>query len=413
MSKSNLYKTAVVVIAILLSFSSLNAKPKKKCKDLNLPIREIMDKYYADGQFYFGASSMQKYWNKPDKLATQFYKEFSYNTPENSFKISTVFNADGTGTDRYKSEEYQYFIEQARKHKQVIRAHGPISPQTNNWSKEDKRTPEELEALLTRFMTLLSIDLEKNKDVVKWMDVVNESFTGSNQTGIGYNKQETEDIIPYRTYDWFGPRKGVKKWENPWSAMGFDTVQINGQTLDIPKHIVKSFRIATDLAPGVKLIWNDHGKVINPKLYDKLKLSVQYLRSQGMRVDGIGWQAHVDMGWEKDPENIQNLENLIDWCYQNKLEFHITELDVTISQTPDAEKLVNTRAEQAATFAAMTEVVLKKVGKGAAGLNVWTMYDHNSATGTQFSGLFDKYGIPTPAYFKVKELLIKYGKMRK
>ncbi len=413
MSKSNLYKTAVAVIAILLSVSSLNAEPKKNCKDMNLPIREIMNKYYADGQFYFGASSMQKYWKNPDKLATQFFKEFSYNTPENSFKISTVFNGDGTGKDRYKSEEHQYFIEQARKHKQIIRAHGPVSPQTNNWSKEDNRTPEELDGLLTRFMTLLSIDLEKDKDVVKWMDVVNESFTGSNQTGIGYNKQETEDIIPYRTFDWFGPRKGVKKWENPWSAMGFDTVQINGQTLDVPKHIVKSFRIATDLAPSVKLIWNDHGKVINPKLYDKLKLSVQYLRSQGMRVDGIGWQAHVDMGWEKDTENIKNLENLIDWCYQNKLEFHITELDVTISQTPDAEKLIKTRNEQAATFAAMTETILKKVGKGAAGLNVWTMYDHNSATGTQFSGLFDKEGTPTPAYFKVKELLIKYGKMQK
>jgi len=61
----------------------------------------------------------------------------------------------------------------------------------------------------------------------------------------------------------------------------------------------------------------------------------------------------------------------------------------------------------------MTETILKKVGKGAAGLNVWTMYDHNSATGTQFSGLFDKDGIPTRAYFKVKELLIKYGKIRK
>ena len=154
MSKKNFYKTLAVAIALLVAFSSLSAKSNKKKKDIDLPIREIIAKYYADGQFYFGASSMQKYWKNPDKMATQFYKEFSYNTPENSFKLSTVFVKDGTGTDRYKSEEYQYFIEQARKHKQTIRAHGPISPQTNNWSKEDNRTPEELEALLTCFMTL-------------------------------------------------------------------------------------------------------------------------------------------------------------------------------------------------------------------------------------------------------------------
>jgi len=406
-------KLIVSAISLLLLFTNVSAKPKKNYKDIDLPIREIMDKYYADGQFYFGASSMQKYWKNPDKLATRFFKEFSYNTPENSFKISTVFAKDGAGADRYRSEEYHYFIEQARKHKQIIRAHGPISPQTNNWSKEDNRTPEELDGLLTRFMTNLSKDLEKNKDVVKWMDVVNESFTGSNQKGIGYNKTETEDIVLYKTYDWFGPRQGVKKWENPWTAMGFDTVQIDGQTLDMPKHIVKAFSIANKYAPGVKLIWNDHGKVINPKLYDKLKLSVKYMRSIGLRVDGIGWQAHVDMGWENDPENIKNLENVIDWCYANKLEFHITELDVTISNKPDAEGLVKTRNEQADTFVAVLETMLKKVGKGAAGLNVWTMYDHNSATGTQFAGLFDKDGKENLAYFKVKELLIKYGNKKK
>lgn len=394
--------------------SNLHARSNKDNKDIDLPIREIIAKYYTN--FYVGASSKQSYWKNPDKKSKDYYNEFSYNTPENSFKISTVYYKDGLGDDKYKSEEYLYFIEQARIHKQVIRAHGPISPQTNKWSKEDYRTPAELNGLLTRYTTNLYNDLEANKDVVKWVDVVNECFAGGNQKGIGYDGKGTEDTVLYRAYDWFGPRKGNSQWENPWTILGFDTVNFNNQPLIIPKYIVKAFQNATKYAPDIKHIWNDHGKVINPMMYEKLEQSVLYLRSLGLKVDGIGWQAHVEMGWEKNPENIKNLENVIDWCYQNKLEFHITELDVTVAtnrgkQNYDYEKLTNTREEQANTFAAIFETMLKKVGKGATAINMWTMNDHTNG-GITFSGLFDKEGKPNPSYYKVKELLIKYGKMQ-
>lgn len=412
-------KYQLLAPAMVLAFLGLaplvESKPTDDKGDMKLSIRQLIAKYYTN--FNVGASSKQEYWKHPDARAARFFNEFSYNTPENSFKISTLYNKDGRAGDEYKSDEYLYFIQQARKYKQVIRAHGPISPQTNKWSKEDSRTPNELDGLLTLHLTKLCQDLEKNRDVVTRMDVVNECFAASNLKGIGYDGVGKEDNVIYRSDDWFGPRKGNMQWENPWPILGFDTVKINGQELVIPKYIVKAFTIATKNAPGVKLIWNDHGKVIDPKLYAKLELCVLYLRSIGLRVDGIGWQGHVDIGWEKEPTNIKNLENVIDWCHQNKLEFHVTELDVTVATKRgaeffDTEKLASTRQGQSETFAAVLETLLKKVDMGAASLNFWTMYDH-CKQGVTFAGLFDNEGNPNPAYTRVKELLIEYGKKKK
>ena len=130
----------------------------------------------------------------------------------------------------------------------------------------------------------------------------------------------------------------------------------------------------------------------------------------GLRVDAIGWQAHVDLGWEKEPQNIENLNKVIDWCYENNFEFHITELDVTINkktENMDEESLNETRQEQANTICALSEVMLKKIGKGATGINFWTMSDHFNG-GNTFAVLFDINGNPNPAYYQFKDLLLKY-----
>ena len=33
-------------------------------------------------------------------------------------------------------------------------------------------------------------------------------------------------------------------------------------------------------------------------MWQKVKAVVRYLREQGLRVDGIGWQAHIDVAWK-------------------------------------------------------------------------------------------------------------------
>lgn len=84
---------------------------------------------------------------------------------------------------------------------------------------------------------------------------------------------------------------------------------------------------ANKYAPDVKKVLNNQ-RDPSDLVWDKLKYTIKYLRSVAERVDGIGWQAHVSLGWENDPEKVEGLKRQIEWAHANHLEFHITELDV-------------------------------------------------------------------------------------
>ena len=401
-------KICFVGAIVGLNTSCTTSKVKSKSEQTaDLSIRQIMDKQYRNGRFYVGCSSRKRYFSTPDTNARNFFNEFSYNTPENSFKQAVVFQAPNASWET-GALEYRYFIKKARETKQVIRAHSPISPQVSTWARDDSRTAQELENNLTFFMTEMSKDLEANKDVVKWMDVVNETLNTSNTKGLNYDGTGGENIINFQIGSWMGPKKGNNTWENPWTIMGFDTVKVNSEPFVIPKYIIKSFELANKYAPNIKKIWNTHGKTVELIGFEKQKKAISYLRSKGLAVDGIGWQAHVKLGWEKDPNNIKDLETMIDWCFQNKLEFHVTELDVQVATGTDLNKLQTTRAEQAETINAVVEVLLKKIDKGAVSVNFWTKYDRMADGGT-IGCLFDTSEKPNIAYFKLKELLSKYG----
>ena len=58
-----------------------------------------------------------------------------------------------------------------------------------------------------------------------------------------------------------------------------------------------------------------------------------YLKENGYRVDGIGWQAHLK-DFEKLALNKEKLDfftSLIDWSHRNGLDFHVTEMDYRIN----------------------------------------------------------------------------------
>lgn len=48
--------------------------------------------------------------------------------------------------------------------------------------------------------------------------------------------------------DWFGPREGTDKWENPWTILGYD----EESELRVPLYIDKAFEIANKYAPDHK-----------------------------------------------------------------------------------------------------------------------------------------------------------------
>ena len=378
---------------------------------MTLPIQDLLKECYPENAFLFGAAAPMRIFNdnKINDIYTQRYiKEYSYNTPENDFKQEQVCREPSMAWNR---SGYMKHIKIARQYGMQIRCHGPISPQCSKWARTDTRTPEELEEMLNIYMSGLAKDLELNKDVVKWMDVVNETLTQSNQkNGIGYDG--TENNVTYKPDDWFGPREGTDWWENPWPMIGFETLTYNGKSMNVPKYIRMAFDIANQHAPSIKKIYNEHGGTLNTAAWDKIKWTILALREKGVQIDGVGWQAHVSVGWEKDKAQVQALHDLIAWCHANDLDFLITELDVTVSTGNnntkiDENALSTTRNAQAATIGAITEIMLQNVGKGAHSINTWRMEDRFGG-GKTFASIFNKETNPNPAYKTVKELLIKY-----
>lgn len=335
-------------------------------------IKELVAEVFPEGNVFIGAATHHRLFET--KSLEVFDREFSYATPANDFKQSYIHPEPG----KYAYERSDAWVQHCRANGQVIRMHAPISPQCSKWVKTDTRTGEELETMLNEYMTTLCKRYNGTPEIL-WLDVVNETI--DKQTG-----------------GWFGPKPGTDQWENPWTIIGFDETH----PLKPPLYIKQAFEIANEFAPDIKLIINQHG-ALEKQSWEKMKELVAYLRENNLRVDGLGWQAHIDLGWEKIPGNLDYLKEIILWCQANDLEFHITEFNVWL-RNDDAGK-VN---EQAATFTAITKVLLDNHNNKITGINYWNISSNDDGNKELDGCIFDLNYEPKPAYYSLIDLLKSY-----
>ena len=305
-----------------------------------------------------------------------YLKDFKYLTPANAAKQNRIHPKPNV----WRWKQINNFISFANKNKLILRLHGPISPQASKWAKEDYRTAEELHENMIEFTTAFAKKFNNEKSV-KWMDVVNETILPSGK--------------------WFGPRPGTDKWENPWLKIGLDE---NG----FPKYIIEAFEIANKYAPNLKFVYNQNGGM-QDLMWDKLKKTILYIRSKGLKVDAIGWQAHILLSktteaFVTDTNNqIKKLSNLIDWAHANDLEFHITELDYFIE---DESKLSEQYQKQAEVYQKIVDVLKEKSKSGVVTLNLWdlSIRTKKGKVGA-FHSIYDKNFQPNPAYKVIRNAL--------
>ena len=338
-------------------------------------LREIVADKYPDGNVYIGGTTQGPFLGTFSEDILN--NEFSYITPANDFKQSYIHPEPGI----YRWKDANTWIQKAKINGQVIRMHSPIGPQCSKWAKDDSRTASELLQNLEEYVTELCRYYNGEENIL-WMDVVNET-------------------IDKKTGEWFGPKPGTDKWENPWTIIGFDTTD---DGLNPPIYIDKAFELANKYAPNIKQIINQHG-TMNDAVWDKVKALVYYLRGKGRRVDGIGFQCHVDVGWEKENNdsgvnNIVALGNLIDWAHENNLEFHITENNVYLRNGNEGKY-----DEQADTYKAIVKTLLSKRNTGVVTWNTWMLRDGNGQTGDRNPCLFRQDGSAKPAYYAVQKVL--------
>ena len=318
--------------------------------------------------FYFGATiSASQLGTDTEKI---LINNFNMTVPENAAKQARIRPDPNTWNWRQIDE----IIDMAKKNNLLVRLHGPISPQASHWAKNDKRKPEELDKIMTEFLTAQCKRFNGHPNI-QWMDVVNETVT--------------------RSGDWFGPKIGVSEWENPWTIIGSD-VDMNRT----PLYISKSFEIASKHAPDISLVYNQHGGM-EELMWEKVKETIIYLRDKGHRVDGIGWQAHLSNNTKYGEREIRYLSDLIDWSHQNNLDFHVTEIDYKIyGQITDKKQDL-----QAKTYSDILKVLMSKRDNGLVTFNTWGVVDRVGPHTDKSRFIFDLAGNPKPAYFALKKVL--------
>ena len=297
-------------------------------------------------------------------------RDFEFLTPGNEFKQTAIHPEPGV----WRWKKADLMSDFCDRNGYIMRLHAPLGPQCSAWAEEDHRTAEELLQNLEEYVTELCRRYNGRRHI-RWMDVVNETVTSDG--------------------DWFGPKPGVGKWQNPWTQIGFD----ESHPLRPPLYIKRAFELAGQHAPDIKLLVNQHAGMEQP-MWNKVKATVLYLRDKGLRVDGIGWQGHIDAGWEQDPDNMRHLNELITWAHENGLEFHVTENTVWMKgENSDNE------AAQAATFAAIVRTLIEHRHEGVVTWNAWQLRDGDIQRPQLKGTMFDPEGRPKQSYFAVQREL--------
>ena len=303
-----------------------------------------------------------------------FKNDFQVLTPGNAFKQTAVHPRPGV----WGWKKADAMVEYAKEHGYVMRLHAPISPQCSAWAEEDHRTAEELLQNLEEYVAGLC-GRYKGEEFIRWIDVVNETIT--------------------REGEWFGPKPGVGKWQNPWTQIGFD----ERHPLRPPIYIKRTFEIASKHVPDKKLLFNQHGGM-EKAMWDRAKATVDYLRESDVQIDGVGWQAHVSAGWEKIPGNMQSLDRLIRWTHARDLEFHVTENTVWMD-----DPQIGTQKAQAETFRAVVAKLAEHSKRGVVVWNVWQLCDSHIQRPQKKGTMFDTSFQPKQSYYAVQDVLRQYS----
>ena len=355
-------KKALVISIFFITLSSIG-------QNTNSIFALLEDEKYLKNDVFIGASLNHFQLNGP--IENIFLSEFRYLTPANAFKQTRIHPKPNV----WKWDKCNDFLEFANKHKLTLRIHGPISPQASKWAKDDSRTKEELKSVMEDYFTALCKRIN-NENTVRWMDVVNETVL--------------------RDGRWFKEKPGISNWENPWTQIGLTAEEI-------PIYILRAFEIATQHAPNVKLVYNQNGGM-EKIMWDKVISTIKLLKSKGLRVDAIGWQAHLRYDKFSD-DDLNQLSSLIDWAHENNMEFHITELNLWVKEENFDKKEV--KNWQADTYSEIYELALSKKQNGPVVINHWGLLDRkgNNQLNKNILSLYDNQFNPNLALERLRNVL--------
>ena len=101
-------------------------------------------------------------------------------------------------------------------------------------------------------------------------------------------------------------------------------------------YIKLAFRLAAEADPEAKLYYNDYNiESLSPK-FEGTKRIVEMLQADGIRIDGVGLQAHFTAG---ETPGLDEMIEVMEGYAAYGVEVALTELDVRMTLPPDEEQL--------------------------------------------------------------------------
>ncbi|MED4226282.1 endo-1,4-beta-xylanase [Neobacillus cucumis] len=256
-----------------------------------------------NGEFTIGAAVEPSELSNPNDLQ-MLKRHFNSVVAENAMKPANIHPTE----DTYNFEPADQIVQFAKENHMAVRGHNLVwYQQTPDWFfiEADGKTPmvtetdpekreENKKLLLQRLQDHIQTVVYRYRDVVKSWDVVNEPINDGNSTN----------------------PEGLRE-SNWYKIAGEDYIKVAFET-------ARKYA-----APDAKLYINDYNNEVEPKrtrLYNLIKK----LKGEGVPIDGVGLQSHVQLGWP----NTQDMQTAIDMYSSLGLDIQITELDVSMYGWP-------------------------------------------------------------------------------
>ncbi|GAB1414606.1 hypothetical protein MASR2M117_00120 [Paludibacter sp.] len=409
--KLNIYLISAV-LALLCFTSCDNNEVYRELDDDSLSIRLLVNKYHRSNSFYVGAQPGDNYltYVQYEGLRKIFYQEFAVATLNREFYQQNVYPLPNK---EWFNGSYKHTFDLARKNDQLLSITTALSPDCSEWIKDETdnlHTTNNINSILEYYIENIGKELENNKDVVKWMTVVSEPVSVGH-TGLDYDGTGVDHA--FSAGEWFGPVSGVG-YENPWTVLGFSDIELTSSSLSekrIPTYIVEAFQLSNKYAPGVKQLIAQSDDILDDAVWNTIKQMLLKLRDNNIKVDGMVWKASLDLTKGIDEESLRRLSLLIDWCYQNSFEFHITGLEVKSSpvnrwNVEDLDGLTKKEAAISTVLNSVSRIAIQKSGKGIATLSFGVFDGRYDATSGTFANLFSHDGDKRLMYYDLQKLLI-------
>lgn len=217
----------------------------------------------------------------------------------------------------------------------------------------------------------------------------------------------------------------VKRYKDDidsWDVVN-EVVDDNGQLRNSPWYQITGtdyMKVAFETArkyagKDAKLYINDYNTEIDPKRETLYKL-VTDLLAQGVPIDGIGHQSHIQIGWPSIPE----IEKTINMFAALGLDNQITELDVSLygwppkPAYPSYDSIPESEFEHQAAHYDKLFALYEKLGDKISNVTFWGIADnhtwlndraeqYNDGVGKDAPFVFDENYNVKPAYWAIMD----------